>query len=114
MGMGNSMMRLIKTYVVPTSWENDTLGNPVSIVDTVIPDRDDNDWSVVYWLLFDGNNAAYTLYKVDGILWVGFDSIAHGYTIRNNKTAYKSNNTGTSSWASAGTVIKIYAIGLGL
>lgn len=113
--MGNSsMMRFIQSYVVPTSWENDTLGNPVSIVNTLIPDRDDNDWSVVYWLLFDGNNAANALYKADGILWIGFDSQAHGYTIRNNKTAYRNNSEGTSSWASAGTVIKIYAIDLGL
>lgn len=112
MGMAESgpRMKLIKSYTVPESWENDTKGNPPKIVETVLPDWQD-ELNTVYWLLFVDNHAQNAQYKADGILWGG-KLINMGYTIRASRTAIRNNVSGTSAWASAGTIIKVYQISL--
>ena len=105
-------MKLIKTYAVPESWENDRNGNPPKIMETILPDWQD-DWNTAYWLLFVDNQAQNAQYKVDGILWGGkFTNFGHA--IRANRTAVRDNDNGskTSTWVSAGTIIKVYQISL--
>lgn len=112
MGMSESRarMKLIKTYTVPESWENDKNGNPPKIMETILPDWHD-DWNTIYWLLFVDNQAQNAQYKANGILWGG-KLMYMGYTIRANKTAIRYNSSTTSAWASAGTIIKVYQISL--
>lgn len=107
----------IGEYTVSESWEDDDNGNPIQIIKTVIIDGNylSENKNYLFFLTFDGNNTSETSYKVDEIFvpFIGVQSSLDweyemGYCLRNNRTALRKINIGTSSWASQGTVINIY------
>lgn len=104
-------------YTVSESWEDDNKGNPIQIIKTVLIDGAylSEDKNYLFLLTFVGNSASETSYKVDEISvpFVGISSNLDweydlGYCLRNNRTAVRKVNIGTSSWASQGTTINIY------
>ena len=112
-GLNSNTLQLISTYTLEESWENDTLGNPVTIINTLLPNLNSYSPQYIFLLVFKNNNATNNNYKVDYILTanVSADSSSKGgFTVRNNYTSSRQNNTATSSWASIGTIVNIYKI----
>ena len=115
MGMANNdiSVEFVKDYTVTESWENDSLGNPITIFQTLGLSTDDlSDLSQVFVMIFKNNHASNTLYKCDCIIRTKGDSTAAlgSYVLRNNKSGVRGFSSSTSSWASIGTVIKIYKV----
>lgn len=111
---GGSEMELIKTYVVPESWENDTKGNPVAIFSTVLSDITDMTLHEQYILLFKNNNANDSVYRCN-LLAISSNSTksqVNGYCIRSDWSQARSYGASTSSWASQGTIIEVYKLAL--
>ena len=107
-GLNSNTVQLISTYTLEESWENDTLGNPVTIIDTLLPNLNSYSPKDIFLLIFNNNNATNNSYKVDYI--VTSNVTGSGFTVRNNYTASRANGSGTSSWASIGTIGNIYRI----
>lgn len=112
-GLNSNTIQLISTYTLEESWENDTLGNPVTIINTLLPNLSSYSPQYIFLLVFKNNNATNKNYKVDYILTANVaadNNSKGGFTVRNNYTASRQNNTATSSWASIGTIVNIYKL----
>lgn len=104
-------MRLVRTYTVQESWENDTLGNVDTIYTTVLKDLVEADAKYnVFIAVFENNNSQKTVYKVDFIEVVGSSlgrtNICSVRDDRRNSST--SASASRSLYASAGTIIKVY------
>ena len=109
-------MKLVKTYTVPESWENDTKGNTLAIYDLLLKEYVETSatYNVVV-AIFENNQASRTNYKADFICATGSSNGIYGgssgvLSVRNERTNCATGLIATRSlWASQGTVIKIYS-----
>ena len=102
---------LIKTVILDTSHESDNIGNPIYwsqfLKLALLSDASDRN---IYMVVFEGNQATLN-YRVDFEVFFRDTSSIRCLDTRNNRintTASYAENR--SSWASAGTVIKVYKI----
>jgi len=101
-GMG----KLIKTYTVTESWQNDTLGNPVTIYNTILSDVTTTNSDMFVCIV--KNNLDTSSYSANDFVYTANGT--NGFFHRNNWTAVRSISTEMSSWISQGATIDIYKI----
>lgn len=102
---------LIKTVTLDSAHESDSIGNPVYWSQFLeLPLVSDSSDRNLYIVVFEGNQA-YLNYRTDFEMFYRDSSSIICYDERNNRSnrniAYLTNR---SSWASVGTVIKVYKI----
>ena len=107
LGKGN----LIKTVTLDSAHESDSIGNPVYWSQFLeLPLVSDSSDRNLYIVVFEGNQASLN-YRADFEVFFRNSSSIACYDTRNNRsnliTTYQTNR---SSWASVGTVIKVYKI----
>ena len=102
---------LIKTVTLDSAHESDSIGNPVYWSQFLeLPLVSDSSDRNLYMVVFEGNQAS-VVYRVDFEVFYRGSSSIICLDVRNNRSnsndQYKTNR---SSWASIGTVIKVYKI----
>ena len=112
MGGTNMDKYLIKTVTLDSAHESDSIGNPVYWSQFLeLPLVSDSSDMNLYLVVFEGNQA-YINYRADFELFYmnGAGNMAC-LDVRNNRSSYlQSYATSRSSYASIGTVIKVYKI----
>lgn len=113
MANGIVKSKFIGSYTVNSSWETDSLGNPITIYNTVSSalgiSVNDLGNTQGYGFLFRNNNASPVGYRCDFIYRA--KDVSNGtWALRNNKSAIKGYNYNVSLYASEGTVIDVYEI----
>ena len=102
---------LIKTVTLDSAHESDSIGNPVYWSQFLeLPLVSDSSDRNLYMVVFEGNQADVN-YRTDFEVFSRGSSSIICYDVRNNRS--NSDNryvTYRSSWASVGTVIKVYKI----
>ena len=111
MGGMNMDKYLIKTVTLDSAHESDSIGNPVYWSQFLeLPLVSDSSDMNLYMVVFEGNQAS-VVYRVDFEVFYRGSSSIICLDVRNNRSnsndQYKTNR---SSWASIGTVIKVYKI----
>lgn len=117
-GLNNNTLQLVQSYTLQESWENDSLGNSFTVINTLLPNLSSYSAQYLFVIEFKNNQTQKTDYKVDYIVTGNFGTTAStserdGFTIRNNYSVRRPNAKSTSTWASIGTVISIYKIKIG-
>lgn len=114
MAMANNSDNLeyLGSYTVPTSWENDTYGNPINIYNTaVLPLIGDESYQIIV-VTADNNNAV--TYKLIKMCLITDSTPQYGsvlrYTISGDVYSIRAIGESTSAWCSAGTELKVYRV----
>ena len=113
-GGGEEGMKLVRTYVVPESWEDLTYGNTQYAYNTIIKDLlEANSSANTYIAVYENNNASQTNYKADYMIATGFGAGNSIYfqSVRNNRSVVATAlNTTRQFFASQGTTVKVYEL----
>lgn len=108
---GGNGMKLIKTYVVPESWENDSKGNTLTIFNTIM-DGETISMHDIYIFVVENNSTTNTNYKGSAMVVVskvvGNSTDIAGAAVRNNWYNVRSISSNISFWISQGATIKVY------
>ena len=103
---GTSGLELIKTYNVTESWETDSTGNPVSIMQTLFTQQERSDFGYNDYLVVDfENNANASNNKAIWMIVGARDN--YGLCMR-GATTYRNIAASTSFYVASGTTIKVY------
>ena len=102
---------LIKTVTLDSAHESDSIGNPVYWSQFLgLPLVSDSSDRNLYIVVFEGNQASLN-YRADFEIFFIDSSSITCYDVRNNRSNRNSTyQINRSSWASVGTVIKVYKI----
>lgn len=102
----------IKTITLESSHESDSLGNPSYWANYLkLPLLSDSSDRNLYVVVFEGNHATNTSYRVDFAVYYRNNSSILCVSVRNNGTnSMHQYSTARSLWASTDTVIKVYKI----
>lgn len=108
---GGSNTQLYKTVTLSENHTSDSIGNPVYWASFLeLPLVNDSTDTCIYIVVFNGNTANQN-YRTDFEVFYRQGSAIKVVDVRNSRsnvlTSYATNR---SSWASAGTVIKVYKI----
>lgn len=105
-------MQPYKTMTLAESHESDSKGNPIYWANYLgLPLLSDSSNRNLYIVVFEGNQAANTSYKVDFALYFRYSSTIGCLSVRNNRSNNMSQyGTARSLWASTGTILKAYEI----
>lgn len=113
MGGMNMDKYLIKTVTLDSAHESDSIGNPVYWSRFLeLPLVSDSSDMNLYMVVFEGNQAS-VKYRADFEVFFRNSSSIACFDVRNNRENLGTGNqysTNRSSWASVGTVIKVYKI----
>lgn len=113
MGGMNMDKYLIKTVTLDSAHELDSIGNPVYWSQFLeLPLVSDSSDRNLYMVVFEGNQASLN-YRTDFEMFYRNSSSIVCFDVRNNRGNIGNGNqylTNRSSWASVGTVIKVYKI----
>ena len=103
---GTSDMELIKTYTVPESWETDAKGNPVSIMNALLPSEEKSlfDYSDFVVCVVE-NNTNTSNYACKWLISAARDN--YGVYLRGT-SQYRSFSSNNSCYISSGATIKVY------
>ena len=104
---------LIKTVTLDSAHESDSIGNPVYWSQFLeLPLVSDSSDMNLYIVVFEGNQA-YVNYRTDFEVFARGSSSIFCLDVRNNRSnSHGIYETNRSSWASVGTVIKVYKFSL--
>ena len=102
---------LIKTVTLDSAHESDSIGNPVYWSQFLeLPLVSDSSDRNLYMVVFEGNQASLN-YRTDFEVFCRNSSSINCFDARNNRGNLDAKYlTYRSSWASVGTVIKVYKI----
>ena len=102
---------LIKTVTLDSAHESDSIGNPVYWSQFLeLPLVSDSSDMNLYMVVFEGNQAN-VKYRVDFGVFFRDSSSIFCLDVRNNRSNSNGQySTNRSSWASVGTMIKVYKI----
>ena len=107
-----SGLKPVKTFVVPESWENDTLGNGANLYSTVFSDLNDGTTNM-YFATVENNTCQNINYAVNGA-YVRFQgsNVQDSQYFRNNWAILRGmyNQPSNSAWMSQGTIIRVYSL----
>lgn len=108
---GGGSTQLYKTVTLSEAHTSDSIGNPVYWASFLeLPLVNDSTDTCIYIVVFNGNTANQN-YRTDFEVFYRQGSTIKAIDVRNNRSnVYTSYVTNRSSWASAGTVIKVYKI----
>lgn len=111
-GINNDIntMKLIKTYVVPESWENDTKGNPQTIFNTIMSGETATTHEIYVFVVLN-NTASQQNYAGNVIIMVSNNfgsNDTFGAVVRNNWQNVRQGISGISFWISQGATVKVY------
>lgn len=111
MGGMNMDKYLIKTVTLDSAHESDSIGNPVYWSQFLeLPLVSDSSDRNLYMVVFEGNQASVN-YRTDFEVFYRGSSSIICLDVRNNRSNLNNQYlTNRSSWASVGTVIKVYKI----
>ena len=111
MGGTNMDKYLIKTVTLDSAHESDSIGNPVYWSQFLeLPLVSDSSDRNLYMVVFEGNQASVN-YRTDFEVFYRDSSSIICLDVRNNRSNLNDKYlTNRSSWASVGTVIKVYKI----
>ena len=111
MGGMNMDKYLIKTVTLDSAHESDSIGNPVYWSQFLeLPLVSDSSDMNLYMVVFEGNQASVN-YRTDFEVFYRGSSSIICLDVRNNRSNLSDKYlTNRSSWASVGTVIKVYKI----
>lgn len=110
MGGMNMDKYLIKTVTLDSAHESDSNGNPVYWSQFLeLPLVSDSSDRNLYMVVFGGNQASN--FRTDFEVFFRNSSSIACFDVRNNRSNFNNQYlTNRSSWASVGTVIKVYKI----
>ena len=104
-------MKLVRKYTVQESWENDTLGNALAIYNLLMKDIVEASVGFNTVIAVAENNSA-SRYNIDLIVATGnqggISTFGSG-VIREHRGVLRGISSSVSTWASVGTIFKIYA-----